>query len=405
MRSNSATTQRSSWEKRERDKAKRARADAKRARRQDRKTGSRTPAQPESRRRLQGTLLTCAIYKKPKDPPEAPSAVTLFTSDSSGDPKGVLRTDENLASGVANLASTLELEAEDRILTTAPLFHAYGFDLGMSIALKLGATLYLEDEVSPARIVKILREQDVNVLPAMPSLYAQLAKVPTAKALKVKHPRFISAGSALSEATAEAFRERWGVRLLSMYHTTEAHAVAADRKGTAPESVGKAVDGVEIRVGEAGKLSPSGTGPVWVRSAAVSRVAIGPMAEDAKRRKKGDVPIGGVDADGWFRTGDLGKLDKAGKLQLQGREDDVVKVDGKRIALGEVEGCIEAFGKVKAAQALVIQDPLAGAMVIARVVVSKKCGAEEIIDHCAKNLASYKVPRRIEFCESLTASG
>ena len=95
--------------------------------------------------------------------------------------------------------------------------------------------------------------------------------------------------------------------------------------------------------------------------------------------------------------------DKTGKLVLGGREDDVVKVDGKRIALGEVEGCIEAFGKVKAAQALVITDPLGGPMVVAKVVVSSKCGAEEIIDHCARNLASYKVPRRIEFCEALPA--
>jgi acyl-coenzyme A synthetase/AMP-(fatty) acid ligase len=168
--------------------------------------------------------------------------------------------------------------------------------------------------------------------------------------------------------------------------------------------VGRAVDGVDLRVGEAGKLTATGSGPIWVRSKAVSRVSIGPAAEDEKERKRkksGEIPIGGFDKEGWFRTGDLGKLDKAGKLALQGREDDVVKVDGKRIALGEVEGCIEGFSKVKAAQALVIQDPLAGPMVVARVVIAGKASAEEIIDHCAKNLASYKVPRRIEFCENL----
>jgi long-chain acyl-CoA synthetase len=79
----------------------------------------------------------------------------------------------------------------------------------------------------------------------------------------------------------------------------------------------------------------------------------------------------------------------------------VVKVDGKRVALGEVEGCLEAFPKIKAAQATVVTDPMAGAMVVARVVMKQKCGAEEIIDHCARNLAPYKVPRRIEFCEAI----
>lgn len=365
------------------------------------KTGSRTPQLPETKRRLQGTLLTCSIY--PKTRHSAPdAAVVLFTSDSSGEPKGVLRSAGNLESGVANLATSIELSPEDRILTTAPLYHAYGFDLGITIALRMGSTLYLEDEVSPARIVKVLREQEVNLLPGLPSLYSALARVPTAKPLKVKSPRFLSAGSAISAATAEAFRARWGVRVLSMFHTTEAHAIAIDRKGLAPESVGKAVDGVELRVGTLGKLNASGSGPIWVRSSAVSRQSIGDGAAASPSRKKGEVQIGGFDGDGFYRTGDLGKIDKAGKLVLAGREDDVVKVDGKRVALGEVEGCIEAFAHVKQAQALVITDPLGGPMVVAKVVVTGKVGAEEIIDHCARNLASYKVPRRIEFCDSLT---
>src|SRR5262249_44831371 len=108
-----------------------------------------------------------------------------------------------------------------------------------------------------------------------------------------------------------------------------------------------------------------------------------------------------VDANGWYRTGDLGKLDKSGRLMLVGREDDVVKVDGKRVALGEVEGCLEAFPKIKAAEARLVSEPFVGPMVVARVVASSRCDPEEIIDHCARNLAPYKVPRRIEFCERL----
>ena len=106
------------------------------------------------------------------------------------------------------------------------------------------------------------------------------------------------------------------------------------------------------------------------------------------------VPIGGVGTDGWYRTGDLGQLDKNGRLTITGREDDLVKVDGKRVALGEVEGCLEAFPKIKAAQARVITDDLGGPMVVARVVRASMCRAEDIIDHCARNLAPYKVPRQ-----------
>ncbi len=79
----------------------------------------------------------------------------------------------------------------------------------------------------------------------------------------------------------------------------------------------------------------------------------------------------------------------------------MVKIEGKRVALGEVEGCLEAFPKVKAAQARLESDPFAGSMVVARVVATSHCEAEEIIDHCARNLAPYKVPRRIEFCDRI----
>jgi long-chain acyl-CoA synthetase len=350
------------------------------------------PETPESRRRLQGTLLTCSIYKRAKDAAPGGASVVLFTSDSSGEPKGVLRTPANLEAGALNLKTTIEVSPEDRILTTAPLYHAYGFDLGMALALRFGATLYLEDEVAPKRIVKILREQEIDLLPGTPSLYAGLAKLPTAKPLKIKHARYLAAGSALSPAIADAFRNRWGLRVMAMYHTTETQAVAVDRKGLAPDSVGKAADGVEVRT--------DAEGVIWVRSDAVAGRAIG-SGPAPRKGQNGHVPVGGTDGDGWFRTGDLGKIDKSGRIFLSGREDDLVKVDGKRVALGEVEGCLESFAKVKAAKARVITDPLGGPMVVAKVVVLSKCGAEEIIDHCARNLAPYKVPRRIEFSEAL----
>jgi acyl-coenzyme A synthetase/AMP-(fatty) acid ligase len=79
----------------------------------------------------------------------------------------------------------------------------------------------------------------------------------------------------------------------------------------------------------------------------------------------------------------------------------VVKVDGKRVALGEVAGCLESFAKVKAAEARLVLDDFDGAYVVARVVVAGACRAEELIDHCARNLAPYKVPRQIEFCDRL----
>jgi acyl-CoA synthetase (AMP-forming)/AMP-acid ligase II len=346
----------------------------------------------ESRRRLQGTLLTCSIYKQPKEPP-GKAAVVLFTNDSSGDPKGLLRTDENLEAAAHQIANALEVTPEDRLLTTVPLYHAYGFDFGIVLALRYAATLYLEDEVAPRRVVKLLREQEIDLLPGTPALYAGLAKLPTAKALRIKRARYLSGGSALPESTAESFKNRWGIRVIPVYHTTEASLIACDRKGGVADTVGRAIDGVEVRASGAGGQP----GPLWVRSKAIARHAIGTPPHG----RNGEVPVGGFDPHGWLRTGDLAMIDKAGRIFLSGREDQLVKVDGKRVALGEVEGCLESFPKVQRAQVRVITDPLGGPIMVASVVVHGKCGAEEIIDHCAKNLAPYKVPRRIVFCEDL----
>jgi long-chain acyl-CoA synthetase len=357
----------------------------------------------EVRRRLQGTLLTCAVYKRsPPDHGVDPIAV-LFTADSLGDPKGVLRTDKNTIAAVDHAIAALAMTVQTKVLVGVPLFHAYGWDLGFLPTLKLGCTMYLEEEVSARRIGKLIREHDVDVLPGTPAMYADLMKMPVAKKLDVVKPRYLAAGSRLDQTVADGFFDEYGVRVLSCYHSTEAATVALEDTGKYPTTVGKPIEGVEVKVtGSDGKAAKEGL--IWVKSKTLSPKSIGPFDEDkapTSSRASGMVAIGSIDKQGWLRTGDLGKLDKTGRLVITGREDDVVKVDGKRVALGEVEGCLEAFPKIKAAQATVVTDPMAGAMVVARVVMKTKCGAEEIIDHCARNLAPYKVPRRIEFCEAI----
>jgi acyl-CoA synthetase (AMP-forming)/AMP-acid ligase II len=348
-------------------------------------------------------LLTCGLYKrtplgKLTDGAGDPEVVQ-FTATVGGDPKGVVKTGANLEAAAAAVRKTLEVTAADRILCSLPLHGSYGFDFGLLTALANGATLFLEDEVSPKRIAKLLREQQIDFFAGTPAMFGSLVRVPTVKPLKNGAARFLSSGSSLPAGIAEAFTQRFGVRLLSCYHTTQAGPLAIDRGGKDPESVGRSFEGVELRIAgpKGNRLAPNEVGPIWVRSKALSTVSV-PKIHLPKRSD--GVPIGALE-DGWLRTGDLGQQDKAGRTVITGREDDLVKVDGKRVALGEVEGCLEAFPKVKAAQARIVTDDLGGPMVVARVVRAGVCRAEDIIDHCARNLAPYKVPRQIEFCEAL----
>jgi long-chain acyl-CoA synthetase len=363
------------------------------------------PEPTEVRRRLQGTLLTCTMFKHAPPKVTVDPRIVLFTADSLGDPKGVLRTEANLRATAHNAVQALGVDDKSRVLTAVPLFHAYGWDLGLLPVLQTGATMFLEEEVSARRIAKILRDQNIDVLPGTPTMYAELARLPTAKLLKVENPRFLSGGAKLEAETAEAFVEKYGVSPLPVYHSTETGIISINETGKTTSSVGKPIEGISVKLTapDGSKVAAGKKGIIWAKGGSVSVESIGPYEDVAPASPQGKArtAVGQVDKDGWLRTGDIAKLDRNGRITLSGREDDLVKVEGKRVALGEVEGCLESFPKVKAAQVRVVTDPMAGAMVVARVVPRAKCQAEEIIDHCARNLAPYKVPRRIEFCESI----
>jgi long-chain acyl-CoA synthetase len=359
----------------------------------------------EIRRRLQGTLLTCSVFKRSAPALAVDPAMVLFTSDSLGDPKGVVRTADNLKAAADNAIAALAVDEHSRVLCAVPLFHAYGWDVGLLPVLARGATLFLEEEISARRVAKILRDQTVDILPGTPGMYAELCRLPTAKPLKVKSPRFLSGGSRLDNQVASSFADKYGVKVMSCYHTTESAIVSIDHTTKAPTTVGKVIDGIQLRLTsrEGDKVASGKQGVIWVKGASVASETVGPYEDIAPTTPRGKerTAVGQTDSRGWLRTGDVGKLDRSSRLTLAGREDDLVKVEGRRVALGEVEGCLESFPKVKHAQARVVSDPMAGSVVVAKVVAHAKCHAEEIIDHCARNLAPYKVPRRIEFCETI----
>jgi long-chain acyl-CoA synthetase len=363
--------------------------------------------QPEARRRLQGTLLNVHLYKRP--PVELPgqyaASMALFTADAGGDPKGVLRSDEEQRTVAEMMANALDLTPDERVLSAATLHHGFGYDVGLLAPLARGASIYLEDELSVKRLSKILRDEDIDIFPGNPALFGALAREVTVKPLTTKGPRFLSAGAPLPQNVATSFLERYRVRLMSTYYVTELGPISFDKPGKEPTTVGKPFDGVEIRIGgpesAQGEKTDLAPRPIWVRSAAGSPLFIPDLPLD----QRGGVPIGRRDDQGWFRTGDLGSLDKAGRLVLAGREDDVVKVDGKRVALGEVAGCLEAHPKVKEAEAHLGHDEFGNPIVVAQVVPSGTCRADELIDHCARSLAPYKVPRQIELRPKAAALG
>ncbi len=361
---------------------------------------------PEVRRRLQGTLLTCSVFKREPPDFDAKPLCVMLTADSHGDPKGVLRTRENYEAIADQLVKTLDITIESKILVAVPLFHAYGWDLGLLTMLRSGATIFLEEEISSRRVAKLIRDHNIDIMPGTPLMYGELTKLPTAKPIRAENPRFICGGSPLDPEVAESMLQHYEIRIISCYHSTETGVISMDLPGKNPETVGKVLEGSEIRFTPAkgSKSRSTKSGSIWFKSAGLSPVSIGPFEDidAAAANASDDIEIGGTDEEGWYKTGDLGKMDRSSRLSLAGREDDIVKIEGKRVALGEVEGCLESFPAVRAAQVRLLSDPYTGSIVVARVVADEEeVEAEDIIDHCARNLAPHKVPRRIEFCENL----
>jgi acyl-coenzyme A synthetase/AMP-(fatty) acid ligase len=166
--------------------------------------------------------------------------------------------------------------------------------------------------------------------------------------------------------------------------------------GEHPEGVGKHLPGVEIRTAtlEGDLLGPGISGPVWVRGAGVATTFLPEMPARA-----GKVPVGRCQPDGWLRTGDVGYFDGEGRLVLTHREDDLVRVDRRRVALGEIESCLEGLADVKAAQAHVEHDDAGSSHIVVRITTSGQLKSSVMLDHCAKQLAPHKVPKRIEIGE------
>jgi long-chain acyl-CoA synthetase len=195
---------------------------------------------------------------------------------------------------------------------------------------------------------------------------------------------------------AHACHKRFAVPILSCYHSCEAGPVAIDLDGTAPESVGTPLPGVEIRIAKSdgAGLAVGTTGPIWVRGAGVATTFLPSLPV-----RGGEIAVGRGLREGWLRTGDVGYFDQTNRLHLSHREDDIVMVDRRPVSLGEIESCLESLAQVKAAQAHVEYDDAGSTHIVVRITPGGRCKTDVMLDHCAKRLAPHKVPRRIEIAD------
>lgn len=344
---------------------------------------------------------TLSAMAPPPEPWQGP-ALWLSTSGTTDSYKRVCCTQRNLYYEALNFVETLGLVAEDTILCTIPLYHSYGLGNALLDALYLGATLAMpessREQGEPpfasraAQVLDLVARERVRFWPGVPHQFRVLAAWPREAAADIGSLRLcVSSGDVLPRATFEAFRDRWGLPVRSLYGSTEAGSIAIDARPDGEVqfgTLGQALKNVEIEIRgpDAEPVATGETGAIWVRSPVIPPTLYENRPEANARVFRG----------GFYDTGDVGCLDADGFLALTGRQQAFVNVGGYKVDVGEVEEVLQSCPGVSEAAAIGVDVPAMGTLVKAVIVASDACSDAFIRRHCQERLAFFKVPRLIE---------
>ena len=322
-------------------------------------------------------------------PPSRISALIILTSGTTGLPKGAERSSEGSLTGVAALLGRIPIRARDTIVLPSPFFHAWGLS-GLLIGLSLSCTIVARPEFDPEKTLLDVTAHQGTVLMAVPAMLQRLSAV---------HPRvraaadctslrvIASSGSAMPRQVVLDLLDQFGPVLYNVYGSTEVAtatiATPADLR-VSPTTAGRPAPGVRVRIVDGNDAD--------VPQGVTGRVAVG---NDA--RFSGYTAGGSKDTvDGLMLTGDMGFFDERGRLQIDGREDDMIVSGGENLYPREVEELLAGREDVADVAVLGVPDERFGQALKAFVVMmpDKIGDAEELRDYARQRLARFKVPVR-----------
>jgi long-chain acyl-CoA synthetase len=349
---------------------------------------------PGVREPLDGVPIAGLVDRSASD-----TAVILYTSGTTGHPKGAELTHANLATNVAIAATDLfRLGPEDVIFGGLPLFHSFGQTCGLNAAVSVGACLTLVSRFVPDKVLEVLTRDRVTVFEGVPTMYVALLGVPDLDRYDVSALRVcVSGGAALPVEVLRGVEREFGCILLEGYGLSETSPIASfnhpdrDRK---PGSIGTPIQGVEMRlVDEFGKdVAPGDVGEIAIRGHNVMKGYWRRVDATAEA-----VP------DGWFRSGDLARLDDDGYFFIVDRKKEMIIRGGYNVYPREIEEVLYEHPAVVEAAVVGIPDPALGEEVGAAIVL--RPGAtetpEDLQGYVKRQVAAYKYPRQVWFLAAL----
>jgi long-chain acyl-CoA synthetase len=342
---------------------------------------------------LKGQMPAGAITPHFPDVKADDIAVLMYTSGTSGLPKGVMVSYGNLASDVEAAIQHAQLKGSHSFLGILPLFHSTGMLATLVAPVKLGSKTVYQARFSPVGVINAIKEHQISIIAAVPSMYGMLVRLKEAKAEDVKSLyAAISGGEPLPAIIREGWNKKFGVPIYEGYGLTEtigpiAFNVPGAIKGG---SVGRPIPGAEVRiVDDEGNTAKKGdSGEVWLR---------GPMIMKGYHNLPTETAAA-LTPDGYFKTGDLGVVDDEGYLHITGRKKDLIIVAGEKAVPREIEEIIAQHPSVADAAVVGKKDASRGEVVVAFVTAKEgqTVKADEIREFCrSKGLPQWKIPREV----------
>ena len=335
----------------------------------------------------------------PDDVPRAgdDTAVILYTSGTTGTPKGAELTHDNLRTNAETTARTLaEATEEDVLLGALPLFHAFGQTCAMNVAVRVGACLTLIPRFDPGKALEIIERDKVTIFEGVPTMYHGMLHAGVDADISSLR-LCISGGAAMPVEVMRSFEETFGCIILEGYGLSETSPVASfnhPHRERKPGSIGTPIAGVEMRaVDDDGEEVPQGeVGEIAIRGENVMKGYWNrpDATEDVMR-------------GGWFHTGDMATVDEDGYFFIVDRKKDMIIRGGYNVYPREIEEVLYEHTAVSEAAVVGVPDPSMGEEVGAAVVLKAgaEASADEIRAFVKERVAAYKYPRRIWFLEEL----
>ena len=327
-------------------------------------------------------------------------AVMIYTAGLTGKPLGAVLTHHNLLTQSLLLRTIAHRTEEDKDIGLAviPFFHSFGAAVNMLMPIRIGAGVVLMERFTLDGIFTAIEKEKITYIAAVPRLFLGMLFHQGSEKYRVDSLKFcITGGAAMPPEFIPVFEKRFGVKIMEGYGLTEASPVSAFSRLDMPQkpgSIGIAIPGVAAKiVDETGREVPRGT--------------VGELILKGDNIMKGyfkdEVMTAQVLKDGWLYTSDLGLMDAEGYIFLTGRKKRMIITSGFNVYPREIEIVLCLHPDVQAARIIGKEDLLRGEIV--RAIIVKKPGAEieerELLKHCRTYLSTYKVPREIEFTETI----